>query len=91
MLLGFATTNKLIELQDKLGVDVVHYAGDLCYAGLSGDLTPFNNKTEDDEFGHVCIYVYYIIRGLFIRYRISNCYSFIPLLCTDLGSMGDSK
>lgn len=53
MLLGFSTSNKLIELQDQLGVDVVHYAGDLCYAGLSGDLTPFNNVSQDDEFGHV--------------------------------------
>ena len=54
MILGFMTTNLLIEeLQDDLEVDVVHYAGDLCYAGLSGDLTPFNNVDEDDEFGHV--------------------------------------
>ena len=53
MLLGFATSHKLIELQDSLGVDVVHIAGDLSYAGLSGDLTPFNDVSEDDEFGHV--------------------------------------
>ena len=55
MLLGFSTTNKLIELQDEIGIDVVHYAGDLCYAGLSGDLTPFNNVSADDEFGHVSV------------------------------------
>lgn len=53
MLLGFSTSAKLIELQDQLGVDAVMYAGDLAYAGLSGDLTPFNNVDEDDEFGHV--------------------------------------
>jgi hypothetical protein len=53
MILGFATSSKLIEMQDDLGVDVVMFAGDLCYAGLSGDLTPGNNVTEDDEFGHV--------------------------------------
>jgi hypothetical protein len=53
MVLGFATSSKLIELQDQLGVDIVQYSGDLCYAGMSGDLTPFNNVTEDDEFGHV--------------------------------------
>ena len=55
MLLGFSTSAKLIELQDELGVDAVMYAGDLSYAGLSGDLTPFNNVDEKDEFGHVCI------------------------------------
>jgi hypothetical protein len=53
MLLGFSTTNKLIELQDELGIDAVMYAGDLAYAGLSGDLTPFNGVDEDDEFGHI--------------------------------------
>eukprot|EP00602_Paraphysomonas_sp_CaronLab_P010383 CAMPEP_0185024586 /NCGR_PEP_ID=MMETSP1103-20130426/7716_1 /TAXON_ID=36769 /ORGANISM="Paraphysomonas bandaiensis, Strain Caron Lab Isolate" /LENGTH=561 /DNA_ID=CAMNT_0027557601 /DNA_START=46 /DNA_END=1728 /DNA_ORIENTATION=+ len=53
MLLGFSTSNKLKEIQDEVGVDIVHYAGDLCYAGLSGDLTPFNDVDEDDEFGHI--------------------------------------
>ena len=53
MLLGFSTAAKLIELQDELGVDAVMYAGDLAYAGLSGDLTPRNDVDEDDEFGHV--------------------------------------
>ncbi|CAM9280344.1 unnamed protein product, partial [Ectocarpus fasciculatus] len=53
MLLGFSTSAKLIELQDELGVDAVMYAGDLSYAGLSGDLTPFNNVDQKDEFGHI--------------------------------------
>lgn len=53
MLLGFSTSKKLIEVQNEREVDVVMYAGDLCYAGMSGDLTPFNNVTDDDEFGHV--------------------------------------
>jgi acid phosphatase type 7 len=53
MVLGFTVSAKLIQLQDELGVDVVHYAGDLCYAGLSGDLTPFNGEDVDDEFGHI--------------------------------------
>lgn len=53
MLLGFTTSKKLYEIQDEREVDVVMYAGDLCYAGMSGDLTPFNNVTDDDEFGHV--------------------------------------
>lgn len=53
MVLGFSTTQKLIQVQDTLGVDIVMYSGDLCYAGLSGDLTPFNNVEEDDEFGHI--------------------------------------
>ena len=53
MLLGFSTSKKLIEIQNEREVDVVMYAGDLCYAGMSGDLTPFNNVTDDDEFGHV--------------------------------------
>ena len=53
MVLGFTVSGKMIQLQEQLGIDIVHYAGDLCYAGMSGDLTPFNNVTEDDEFGHV--------------------------------------
>jgi len=53
MLLGFTVSAKLIQMQEELGIDIVHYAGDLCYAGMSGDLTPFNNITEDDEFGHI--------------------------------------
>lgn len=53
MLLGFTAANKLIELQDELGVDIVHHAGDLSYAGLSGDLTPFNDIDDKDEFGHI--------------------------------------
>jgi hypothetical protein len=54
MVLGFSVANKMIQMQDELDIDLVHYAGDLCYAGLSGDLTPFNNIDQDDEFGHVC-------------------------------------
>jgi hypothetical protein len=55
MLLGFTTSNKLIELQEEREIDLVLYAGDLCYAGMSGDLTPFNNVSQDDEFGHVSL------------------------------------
>lgn len=53
MVLGFTVTDKLIKLQDELGIDILHYAGDLSYAGMSTDLTPFNNIEEDDEFGHI--------------------------------------
>lgn len=53
MVLGFSTSAKIIKMQEELGIDLVHYAGDLCYAGLSGDLTPFNGVDEDDEFGHI--------------------------------------
>lgn len=53
MVLGFTVSAKLIQLQDELGIDVVHYAGDLSYAGMSTDLTPFNGVDIDDEFGHI--------------------------------------
>ena len=53
MLLGFAVTEKIVQLQEQEEIDIVHYAGDLSYAGLSGDLTPFNNISDDDEFGHI--------------------------------------
>lgn len=52
MLLGFATSNKLIEVQDELGVDLVMYAGDLAYAGLSTSL-PRLNISKEDEFEHI--------------------------------------
>jgi hypothetical protein len=71
MLLGFSTSNKLIEIQNEREVDVVMYAGDLCYAGLSGDLTPFNNVTEDDEFGHVS-QSRFLLSDRFFRFGISG-------------------
>lgn len=52
MLFGFATTDLLVSMQDSYGVDLVMYAGDLCYAGLSSNLPPMN-ITKDDEFEHV--------------------------------------
>lgn len=52
MLLGFATTELVTNVQDTLGVDVVMFAGDVCYAGLSSDF-PRHNITSDDEFEHV--------------------------------------
>jgi hypothetical protein len=68
MLLGFTTSNKLIEIQEEREVDLVLYAGDLCYAGMSGDLTPFNNVTDDDEFGHVS-FVFSVLCRPLTRHR----------------------
>ena len=79
MFLGFTVSAKMIQLQDQLGIDIVHYAGDLCYAGLSGDLTPFNNVTEDDEFGHVCV----VWCGMSVF--VTDCVGI------DLGLMGHSE
>jgi hypothetical protein len=52
MLLGFATVNKLVQLQEEIGLDMVFVAGDLSYAGLSSDFPPLN-ITSEDEFEHV--------------------------------------
>ena len=51
-LLGWKTVNVLREQQDALGVDLVHVAGDLSYAGLSTDMKVLHVGKED-EFEHV--------------------------------------
>jgi len=52
MLLGFAVTAKLVEIQDEKAVDYVMTVGDLSYAGLSSDV-PLLNITSEDEFERV--------------------------------------
>lgn len=52
MLLGFATINKMVELKEKLGIEMVFAAGDLSYAGLSSAM-PRLNISKEDEFEHV--------------------------------------
>ncbi len=59
MFLGFAVEDKLIAVHESYGVDMVMYAGDLCYAGLSTAM-PRLNIDKEDEFEHVsklCILV----------------------------------
>ncbi len=82
MILGFASSKKMIELQDELEIDAVMYAGDLCYAGLSGDLTPNNNVTEDDEFGHVSSFLRFNLINL--RFGISGEFKMKELLHINL-------
>ena len=52
MLFGFATVNKMIELQQSLGFEMVFVAGDLSYAGLSSAI-PALNISKEDEFEHI--------------------------------------
>jgi hypothetical protein len=54
MFLGFTTAHKLIEIQAELGVDAVHYAGDLSYAACaqtSHPTTASTKTTSSDTFG----------------------------------------
>lgn len=48
MLLGFMVTDKLAELQDKLGIDFTMIVGDIAYAGLSSAIPPLNISKEDE-------------------------------------------
>lgn len=48
MLLGFATINKMVELKEKLGIEMVFAAGDLSYAGLSSAMPRLNISKEDE-------------------------------------------
>lgn len=52
MLLGFAVTDKMIQVQDSLGLEMIMTVGDLCYAGLSSAVKILNIDKED-EFEHV--------------------------------------
>ncbi len=52
MLLGFATVNKMVELKERLGFEMVFVAGDLSYAGLSSAM-PRLNISKEDEFEHM--------------------------------------
>jgi len=52
MFLGFAVEDKLVAVHEQYGVDMVMYAGDLCYAGLSTAL-PRLNISKEDEFEHI--------------------------------------
>lgn len=47
-LLGFATVDNMVKLQNDLDIDYVFVAGDLSYAGLSTDFPPLNITKEDE-------------------------------------------
>lgn len=52
MLLGFAVIDKMVAVQDAMGLEMIMVVGDLTYAGLSSAM-PRLNISKEDEFEHI--------------------------------------